>query len=401
MEAKLNVGRGLNVSRKVRSALANRYCSARVRDKRRRRAELKRRLAGEPHVVRAFLQADDPYSRLLAHYLPALAETYDIQLERHTIEALGDEFQPEPDMQAEYARDDCMRVASELGVTVTDCIDLAPLSPDSQALLARLGHYNSAMLHYGGEWYWGVDRLHFLTARLDELGLRQTESHNPALASIERAMRVSLPVTPPAAARDLPPLEYFISLRSPYSVVSLNRVFALADAFRLTLEIRLVLPMVARGMQVPRAKARYLLFDAAREAERYGVPFGDFADPLGAGIERVYAVHQYARAENRERDFILNAAAAIWGEGVDVATDDGLRKVTGRTGLFWPEVKEALQSTAWEEEVEANRAYMMASGSWGVPTFRLGDFVTWGQDRLWLLARHIEDQCDTGEGILV
>jgi len=44
---------------------------------------------------------------------------------------------------------------------------------------------------------------------------------------------------------------------------------------------------------------------------------------------------------------------------------------------------------------------MTASGAWGVPTMRLGDFVTWGQDRDWLLVRHIEECCDTGEGILV
>jgi len=44
---------------------------------------------------------------------------------------------------------------------------------------------------------------------------------------------------------------------------------------------------------------------------------------------------------------------------------------------------------------------MFDSGSWGVPTTRLGDYVVWGQDRDWLLARHIEELCDTGEGILI
>ena len=52
-------------------------------------------------------------------------------------------------------------------------------------------------------------------------------------------------------------------------------------------------------------------------------------------------------------------------------------------------------------KAEANRADMMNSGSWGVPTIRIGDFVTWGQDRDWLIARHLEELCDTGEGILI
>ena len=412
-------------------------------------AELRRKLGGRAHVIEVFLQIDDPYSYLLAHYLPALEESYDVKLVLHLSQALGDAYQPAPDMLAEYAVEDSKRLAGELGVpfldkgvspptehrvALTDAVAagqedlLAVLEmywrgdsetaarhaadlPDpgmgeaaiatAQKRLAKLGHYNSAMLHYGGEWYWGVDRLQYLLDRLDELGLRRGETMHPKLASIERAMQVSLPVRPPAAAAELPPLEFFVSLRSPYSILALQRVFELADAFGLKLDIRLVFPMVMRGMQVPKAKLLYIVHDATREARKYGVPFGKFADPVGAGIERSYAVYQYALDEHRERDFLINAAAAIWAEAIDVATDDGMRKVTGRTGLFWPEAKDSMQATEWRDEVETNRATMMEAGSWGIPTLRVGDFVVWGQDRIWLLARHIEDLCESGDGILV
>ena len=40
---------------------------------------------------------------------------------------------------------------------------------ESRRELNRMGHYNSAMLHYGGEWYWGIDRLHYLERRLADL----------------------------------------------------------------------------------------------------------------------------------------------------------------------------------------------------------------------------------------
>ena len=97
----------------------------------------------------------------------------------------------------------------------------------------------------------------------------------------------------------------------------------------------------------------------------------------------------------------MNAAAGIWAEGIDLATDAGMRKITGRTGLFWPEAKASMEALAWRDEVDGNRVAMMESGSWGVPTLRMGDFVVWGQDRIWLMARHIEDLCDSGDGILV
>jgi len=439
----------MSVRNRIRSTLLRSMISERTQNVKRGVAELKRKLFGGDHVVEVFLQVDDPYSYVLAHYLPALEECYGIRLVLHLSQALGEGYQPAPDMLAEYAVEDCRRVARELGVPfldkgaspptehrvgLTDAVaagqeDLVAVlemywrgdsettarhAADArnagigeaaidraQRRLDELGHYNSAMLYYAGEWYWGVDRLQYLLDRLDGLGVRRTEGQHPKLASIERATQESLPVRPPAAAKELPPLELFVSLRSPYSMLALQRVFDLADAFGLHLDIRLVLPMVMRGMQVPQAKLLYIVRDTAREARKHGIPFGRFTDPVGAGIERSYAVHRYACAEHRERDFLLNAAVGIWAEGIDLATDAGMRKITGRTGLFWPEAKAAMQDPDWRDEVDANREFMMDSGSWGVPTLRIGDFVVWGQDRIWLLARHIEDLCESGDGILV
>jgi 2-hydroxychromene-2-carboxylate isomerase len=48
--------------------------------------------------------------------------------------------------------------------------------------------------------------------------------------------------------------------------------------------------------------------------------------------------------------------------------------------------------------LESNRQVMYSAGLWGVPSFRLLDetgqqiLVTWGQDRLWLIAKEIQRQ---------
>ena len=159
--------------------------------------------------------------------------------------------------------------------------------------------------------------------------------------------------------------------------------------------------MVMRGMQVPKAKLLYIILDASREARRLGVPFGEIADPVGSGVERCSAVLHYAVSQHRERDFLLHAGEAIWSKAIDVSMDKGMRKVTAKTGLFWPDVKAAMDDEEWRQDADDNRQSMMESGSWGVPTIRMGEFVTWGQDRDWLLVRHIEDLCDSGDGILV
>lgn len=445
----------MSLKRKLRSRILNVMFNPRVVNVRRWLNDKRRQLGSHGHVVSVFLQIDDPYSYILSQYLPDLAAQYNIDLRLHLSKAKGDEFQPAPDMLAEYAITDCRRLALEFGIPFLDKGELPPtecraglsdavaasagsdkfagefyqalaiywrgdaaaaaqisktvtergaakaLVDESEQLQSKLGHYNSAMLHYAGEWYWGVDRLHYLTARLGTLGVSKSSTLNPHLASIRQAMRVSLPVRPPTAANALPPIEFFHSFRSPYSYLALQSTFRIADAYGIEVKLRPVLPMVMRGLQVPTMKLLYIANDAYREATRRGIPLGNFADPVGTGAERCLAVFFYAESEKRGRDFLLQAGRAIWAEAIDLATDKGMRKVTGRCGLFWPEVQQAMQNDNWRETIEGNRESMMSGGSWGVPTVRMGELVLWGQDRDWLLARHVEELCDTGDGILV
>jgi len=268
-------------------------------------------------------------------------------------------------------------------------------------LLRKMGHYNCATMNYAGEWYWGVDRLHYLIERFDQQGLHRFKEPIPELASLRQAMRLKLPATRPVKAASLPPLEMFYSFRSPYAYLALERTYEIADAFGLKLDVKPVMPMVMRGSKVPRPKLMYIVQDANREAERLDVPFGKIADSLGEGAERCIAAFYYAKSEGRERDFLLAAGQAIFAEAIDVATDDGMEIVADRSGLFWPDLKDALETEDWRAWAQANRDELTDAGLWGVPSFRIGDAVVWGQDRDWLLARKIEDMCHDGEGIIV
>ena len=63
--------------------------------------------------------------------------------------------------------------------------------------------------YYAGEWYWGLDRLHYLEARLRELGLDRTGGPDLAPAARDRTASVALTSSSE--------IEFFFSLRSPYS----------------------------------------------------------------------------------------------------------------------------------------------------------------------------------------
>lgn len=180
----------------------------------------------------------------------------------------------------------------------------------------------------------------------------------------------------------LTPVEYFFSFRSPYSYLSAERAFALAQRYRIELVWRGVRPMAMRGQPLPRSKQFYILRDAAREAARLGLPFGDIYDPLGEGVWRCLTIAEYAQTQNKLAPFVIAASRASWGEGLNVAEDAALQKICQSVGLLWKECRAAIGNSDYRQRVEDNTARLGELGQWGVPTFVFGKECFWGQDRI-------------------
>jgi 2-hydroxychromene-2-carboxylate isomerase len=402
---------------------------------RRGTAELWRRLAKAPHRVEYFHQVDDPYSHLAAQALSRLTDRYEIELVPHLVAQPTDAATPEREMLTAYARRDAAAVAPHFEISFQDpgrqpqnaavrrteralaaalaggpFAELAPrlgealwsgredpaglATPEATAgRLAEgserrkaLGHYLGATFHYGGEWYWGIDRLGHLEKRLAALGACRT----PGTATF----------APPSeacearGARELT-LEYFPSLRSPYTYISMPRVFSLAEQTGVKLVLRPVLPMVMRGLSVPMQKGLYIFEDTAREAQRVGLPFGRVVDPVGRPVERAYSLFPWAREQGRAAELLLGFARGAFAEGIDTGSDTGIRKIVEGAGLGFEQARGVLDSEDWRGEIGENQQTLYALGLWGVPSFRLRgpvgspDFSTWGQDRIFLLSREI------------
>ncbi len=260
-------------------------------------------------------------------------------------------------------------------------------------LRSRNGHYLGATFLHAGEWYWGLDRLEDLEVRLKELGLdRLPEGSRPI------APRPSLQFasTNPAPA-DTPPLEVFLSLRSPYSWLAIDRARAIADHYGLKLVLPPLLPMVMRGLPVPQAKRLYIVRDCKREAERLGLPFGRICDPVGEPIERGLAVLDGARQSGRDTAFAASFLKGVFAEGVDAGSDRALKHLCTRAGIGWSEALDWMADNRWRDQAEANRQEMLDLSLWGVPSFCFGDHSTWGQDRLWLIEDAILQTLNAGD----
>jgi len=415
-------------------ALTQRWLSRERLLKARAKADRVRRAKGEPHRLHVFHQVDDPYSALLATQLPALVQRYDIELVAHVAGPPSDAAAPDRSRLVAYSRTDAQRLAEHRGLNFRDpgvqpaaaaqaratrslvaaaedgrFADVAgPLSAalwDSAArgaedlqpahalpeanpqqttahlaaanrLRETLGHYLGATLFYGGEWYWGLDRLHHLEQRLQDLGAQR-----PGVAGFLCPPDADLAA--PTALADPPAIDFYFSLRSPYSAIVAPRVFALGRLTGAPVRLRYVLPMVMRGLPVPRAKRMYISLDAAREAHLHGTPFGRLNDPVGRPVERGLALMPLAERAGKGQAYLQSFMQGVWSEGMDAGSDSGLRRIADRAGLPWADATAALDDEGWRQTADANRAELLSLGLWGVPSFRVRDTAVWGQDRLW------------------
>lgn len=405
--------------------------------RRRARFEKKRLAEGRGHEVEYFHQLDDPYSHLTAQVIARFAARYDVTVVPHLVRAAGGKNQPEQDKLAVWARRDAGLVAPHYGLSFPGHAGVVP-APDSlqaaaaalaeldaeqflaeiesvstrmwlgelaettpsadtdveaaldsgSARLAELGHYSGAMFYYGGEWYWGVDRLFHLEQRLRELGAGKTP---------EASYIVPRPAVDVAGV-DASGLElhFYPSLNSPYTSIIYDRTIAMVDACKIRFHHKPVLPMIMRGVPATRDKGKYILFDTKREADFFGVPFGKHVTPIGTPTRQAYSLLPWAFEQGKDVRLMSTLLRHAWSEGRGLHRASNMKRAVEEAGLDWREACKRLGSDDWKAVVEQNQQEMVEEmGLWGVPSYRLAgppgepDLEVWGQDRLWLVAAEI------------
>ena len=394
---------------------------------------VRRRVTGAARRLDVYVEVADPWSYLAAQAAQRLAEAYPVELGVHLVSAPASDVAPEPVLRARHAVRDAaalaaywnvdfpgakeadpgaardaatalvrdrpgaeqLRCALELsaalwagdrkaltrllGVWGTEAHGaVAPLANANYQALRKAGYYAGGALAYAGEWYVGIDRVRYL----EEVLARE---HGTEVRGV---------IAPrPEAERGPAPLgkgplscEMWFSFRSPFSYLALEQIEDVLAPFGVPLVLRPVPPLVTRGFPLPGAKLRFLLRDAKREADRRGIPFGQVCDPLGPGVDNCLALARWADRRGQLPAFARSAMRGIWAEARDLTEYVDLRAVVERAGLPWAEAKDALgdrEAAAWAQQSAADLAVI---GLWGVPSLRCGELVTWGQDRLPILA---------------
>ena len=370
----------------------------------REKAEVKRSAQQRPHVLHFFHELEDPYSLLLAQAIPLLQSKYSVSVVQHLVGPPDDSAVPEREKLKAYSQQDASRLAIQYGLQWTGAPSTSETttSPNKEALLTshrlrkKWGHYLSGVIYYEGEWYWGIDRLHHLEDRLNGLGLSKKvkmASEIEVLPLFFTPQYQSLVHVPEGTS-----IDFFFSLRSPYSAISCAKLFHWAKDNGVQVNLRYVLPMVMRGLPVPAEKRKYISLDAAREAFVQNVPFGRLNDPVGKPTERGLALIPFAQMHELAEDYVISFMKGVWSEGLDAGTDAHLKIIVERSGLNWQAAKDILKSKSneqhWRAGAEQNREALFALGLWGVPSFKFEDTAVWGQDRFWVIEKALHDRFD-------
>ena len=399
-------------------------------------AAARRKVTGARPTVHFHHDVADPWSHLALQVASRLAELYPIDVRFHLVGAPAADVDPAPALRtklaikdaAELARHwdvdlpterepdptqlrkaasvlirprpdrDQLAIALELGQAlwtndhkaltvalgkhgVEATGNIAPHVAASYTAMRETGFYQAASFRYEGDWYAGVERASYLEDRLiADLGVTP-----PRRALVPRPAS-SRPPAKLAGVGARPSIEVFWSFRSPYSYLALTGLERLARELPVDLVWKPVLPMVTRGLAVPRMKRLYIVRDAHREAERQGIPFGDICDPLGKGVDHAMAIAKLAIERGRGAELLGSIARGVWAEARDLTDYADLRGLVERAGLDWADARAALADEGWRVWAADHAADLNAAGLWGVPSFRVGDHTAWGQDRIDLLA---------------
>ncbi len=393
-------------------------------------SELIRKISRKGHHATFYFDLEDPYSYLLLHIVEELEQAFQISFDVLVVAPRDPSYFPEQESLERYGLIDAGYLAQAWGLefptlipnqkrikteayrlllknrsTTAEWIQLAKEASDaywhgdfpkihklvqqnktldafdvSETLrkntqaFYRTGFYMPASIHYRGEWYWGLDRIYLLRDRLKRLSAQE---HRTVFYPDWGRVRV------PSRPND--DVDLYFSFRSPYSYIAIARLYLHQSDYPIEdISLKPVLPMVTRGLPVPKVKKMYILQDAARVAHFEDIEFGRVWDPLGKGVERALSIFFNTPREIR-LEVCYRILNDIWAKGKDVSTNHYLKEICTDFKLNERTILAYEESRRYLKETEQNRQALTRMGLWGVPSFKKGKLVAWGQDRMPLI----------------
>jgi 2-hydroxychromene-2-carboxylate isomerase len=129
------------------------------------------------------------------------------------------------------------------------------------------------------------------------------------------------------------------------------------------------------------AKRIYTFRDVMRQAARQGLPF---SGPPGHPFNSLLALRMCSALQDDDarRRLALALCSGCWERGEDISNAQVLARIAADCDLDGAALVEAAQQPAVKQQLAAATEQAIADGVFGVPTFRYGDELFWGGDRV-------------------
>jgi 2-hydroxychromene-2-carboxylate isomerase len=212
-------------------------------------------------------------------------------------------------------------------------------------------------------------------------------------------------------SKNLIEVDFFYSMRSPWSYISTYQVQEISIKYNIKFNIRFVYPIALRikGFfeRIDPLFAPYLLRDASRVAEMKNIPYRwPSPDPIVMEmpnknsnkelkspkidnnqpyIYRITRLGVLAGLYNKDLEYVCNVAKLIWdGKTKDWDQGNHINNILSNIGLNAEKMNAEIITRKDEIEkiISNNQILHRDTGHWGVPVFGFNNEPFFGQDRL-------------------
>ena len=198
------------------------------------------------------------------------------------------------------------------------------------------------------------------------------------------------------SGREPDAVEFYFEFSSPYAYFASERIEALCARRGLPLVWRPILlgailkhtgqrPLFTDGV-----RGAYAVQDCLRWARLNGIPF---SVPTPHPVNSLQAARGALALEGdpRHAAYIHACFRAYWAAGEDISGDAVMAGVVAGLGLDVPAFQERIADPALKERLKAQTDGAWARGIFGTPTCVYRGELFWGNDRLPVLERVIEE----------
>lgn len=181
--------------------------------------------------------------------------------------------------------------------------------------------------------------------------------------------------------REVIDVHVYFNFRSPYCYLVSKTMWPIFDDFHTNLVWH---PVGGWDLRSPPDRVKKKLpiarQDMARFAKRLGIPVNPppmETEPTPAGAASLFAEQQ-----GKLREYIVETMREEWENGMNIATDEALINIARRIDVDPDALLAASKSEDNLAILKANAEEADESGVIGVPSFRIGEEIFWGQDRV-------------------